>query len=214
VYSYTAGSIAVGADGMTFVWSPANGFGIASQYSDDMGSTWNVPSGLPVGLVVVADKQNAAYFYATDGNGAVYVSQDSGKTYAKTATVSGANSALAVNYAKAGDLWLGGNKLYHSTDFGNTWTTVGPSSLYYVNQLALGMPAPGSTYQGIYLRGDVNGVSGVYRSTNMGVSLLRVNDDRHQYGGNITTMTADPRVYGRYYLGTNGRGIIYGDIAH
>jgi hypothetical protein len=214
VYSYTAGSIAVGADGLTFVWSPANGLGIASQYSNDMGNTWNLPANLPSNLVVVADKQNASYFYATDGNGSVYVSNDGSKTYAKTATVSGANNALVVNYAKAGDLWLGGNKLYHSGDFGKTWTTVGPSSLSYVNQLALGMPAPGAAYQAIYIWGNVNGITGAYRSTNQGASLLRVNDDEHQYGGNISVMTADPRAYGRYYLGTNGRGIIYGDIAH
>ncbi len=132
----------------------------------------------------------------------------------KPATVTGANGALVVNYATAGDIWLGGNKLYHSIDFGKTWATVGPSSLYYVNMLALGMPSPGGPYQAIYVYGNVNGTQGVFRSTDSGKTFLRVNDDRHQYGGNISVMTADPRVFGRYYLGINGRGIIYADIAH
>jgi photosystem II stability/assembly factor-like uncharacterized protein len=209
--AWTAGSIAVSADGKRFVWSPGNGLGLEAQYSTDYGTTWISPAGLPVNLVVIADKQNPAYFYATDGGGGVYVSNDGNQSYTKAATVAGANGALIVNYAKAGDVWMGGNKLYHSTDFGKTWTPVGPASLDYVNLLALGMPARNAAYQAIYINGKVNGTQGIFRSTDGGNTWLRVNDDQHQYGGNITVMTADPRVFGRYYLGTNGRGIIYGD---
>jgi len=54
---------------------------------------------------------------------------------------------------------------------------------------------------------------GTFRSTDSGGTFVRVNDDQDQYGGNITVMTADPQIFGRYYLGTNGRGIIYADIA-
>jgi photosystem II stability/assembly factor-like uncharacterized protein len=213
-YMWTLGSIAVSADGTKFVWSPANGWGLPSYYSADYGSSWNIPAGLPNGLVAIADKQNGQYFYATDGGGHVYVSSNGGQSYSQTGTVAGANNELIANYAAAGDLWMGGNKLYHSTDFGKTWTTVGPSSLYYVNQLALGMAAPGASYQTIYIWGNVSGVQGVYRSIDDGNTFVRVNDDQHQYGGNITVMTADPRVFGRYYLGTNGRGIIYADVEH
>jgi hypothetical protein len=40
---------------------------------------------------------------------------------------------------------------------------------------------------------------------------VRINDDSHQYGW-ISPIAGDPRIYGRVYLGTNGRGVVYGDI--
>ncbi|MGC2660784.1 MAG: hypothetical protein WA324_22740 [Bryobacteraceae bacterium] len=207
--SGNAGNIAISADGKRFVWSPGNG--LPSQYSTDFGSTWNAPSGLPTGLTVIADKQSPLYFYATDGSGAIYTSADGGQTYQQTATVNGGGTALVANYATAGDLWLGGNKLYHSVDFGKTWSTIGPSALTSVKLVSLGMPYPKAPYSSIYIFGTFEGTTGVFRSDDSGGWFLRVNNDLHQYGGNITTMTADPRVYGRYYLGTNGRGIIEGD---
>ncbi len=205
--SGSAGSIAVSADGARFAWSPGNS--LASQYSLDYGTTWLAPAGLPVGLTVVADKRNPQFFYAGDGGGKVYVSSNGGVSFTNTATVTGANAALVANYASAGDLWMGGGKLYHSKDFGKTWTAVGPPALSQVNQLALGMPPPNAQCQTIYINGTIAGTQGIYRSTDGGNKFVRVNDDRHQYGGNISVMTADPRVFGRYYLGTNGRGIIY-----
>jgi xyloglucan-specific exo-beta-1,4-glucanase len=54
-------------------------------------------------------------------------------------------------------------------------------------------------------------VQGVFRSADEGASWIRINDDQHQYGWIGQTVAGDPRVFGRVYLGTNGRGILRGD---
>jgi hypothetical protein len=47
----------------------------------------------------------------------------------------------------------------------------------------------------------------------MGASWVRINDDAHQFGM-LGTISGDPRIYGRVYVGTQGRGIVYGDLSH
>jgi hypothetical protein len=43
---------------------------------------------------------------------------------------------------------------------------------------------------------------------------VRINDDQHQFGApNRPIIIGDPRIYGRVYLTTGGRGVIYGDRA-
>jgi xyloglucan-specific exo-beta-1,4-glucanase len=45
------------------------------------------------------------------------------------------------------------------------------------------------------------------------VTWLRLNDDQHEYGRRYRVIAGDPRIFGRVYVGTDGRGIVYGDIA-
>jgi hypothetical protein len=42
---------------------------------------------------------------------------------------------------------------------------------------------------------------------------VRINDDAHQYGWTGGAITGDPRVYGRVYVSTNGRGVVYADTS-
>src|SRR5690242_21794513 len=63
----------------------------------------------------------------------------------------------------------------------------------------------------MYLVGTVGGVAGVFRSDDGSNSWVRINDDQHQFGNIGGAITGDPRIYGRVYLGTNGRGIFYAD---
>jgi hypothetical protein len=65
----------------------------------------------------------------------------------------------------------------------------------------------------VYTSARIRGVRGLFRSDDAGRHWVRINDDRHQYGWTGSTLTGDPRVHGRVYVGTNGRGIIVGDLA-
>ncbi len=58
--------------------------------------------------------------------------------------------------------------------------------------------------------GIVNGKDAIYRSDDSAKTWVRINDDRHQYGL-LLLITGDPRIYGRAYVGTHGRGVFYGD---
>ncbi|MFE9652432.1 cellulose binding domain-containing protein [Micromonospora sp. NPDC006431] len=77
--------------------------------------------------------------------------------------------------------------------------------------VGFGKAAPGQGYPALFTIGTVDGTPGVYRSDNAGAGWVRINDDQHQYGNAGEALTGDPRVYGRVYLGTNGRGILVAD---
>ena len=63
-----------------------------------------------------------------------------------------------------------------------------------------------------YLIGKIAGVYGFYRSDDLGRSWIRINDDQHQFGG-VTCISGDPRIYGRVYVGSSNRGVLYADPA-
>jgi photosystem II stability/assembly factor-like uncharacterized protein len=56
----------------------------------------------------------------------------------------------------------------------------------------------------------VGETSGFFRSDDKGATWLRINDDQHQFGF-CNLIIGDMRVYGRAYVGTGGRGIVYGE---
>jgi hypothetical protein len=108
-----------------------------------------------------------------------------------------------------GDVWLTNFKeLNHSTNSGKTYETV--AGVTEANALGFGKAADGKKYPALYLIGKINDVAGFFRSDDVGATWVRVNDDRHQYGF-CSVITGDPRVYGRVYVGTGGRGIVYGE---
>jgi xyloglucan-specific exo-beta-1,4-glucanase len=77
--------------------------------------------------------------------------------------------------------------------------------------IGYGKAAPGQTYMALYTVAKIDGVRGVFRSDDVGATWVRINDDDHQYAKINMAITGDPRIYGRVYLGTNGRGTLYAD---
>ena len=112
--------------------------------------------------------------------------------------------------AGKGDLWLAfrSNGLYHSSDAGATFTKLAAVQESY--SLGFGKAAAGRNYPALYLTGKVGTLQALFRSDDAGATWVRINDDQHQYGW-INHVTGDPRIYGRVYFATGGRGIIYGD---
>ncbi|MGW9047744.1 RICIN domain-containing protein [Streptomyces lydicus] len=208
VGSADMGRVALAADGSTIVWSEA---GQAPYRSTDKGSSWSRVSGLGTDAVVVADRSSAQSFYSLAG-GTLYASTDGGATFTARATHL-PDGRLAAVPGIAGDLWIAGSAkgLLHSTDGGRTFTTL--KAVQSASALGFGKAAPGASYQALYLIGSVKDVTGVFRSTDKGATWLRVNDDAHQWGsiGGVGVITGDPDTYGRVYVGTNGRGLQYGD---
>lgn len=214
------GYVAVGADGGTIVWSPG---GEPVSYSTDHGATWTISAGISEGAMVSSDRVNPNKFYGF-ANGKFYYSTDGGATFTESAAA-GLPKALTSNFKAVpgieGDIWLGAAKdnsdiensfgLFHSTDSGQTFTKV--SNVEEAATIGFGKAKPGEDYMALYSYAKVNGKYGIYRSDDEAATWIRINDDEHQFGSANRTITGDPRVYGRVYVGTNGLGIVTGDIA-
>ncbi|MFJ6527093.1 cellulose binding domain-containing protein [Streptomyces longwoodensis] len=210
------GTVAAAADGSRFVWSPQ---GTGVQYTTGFGSSWSASSGIPAGAVVESDRVDPKTFYGFK-SGKFYVSSDGGATFtasAATGLPSGDSVRFKALPGTKGDVWLAGGAsdgaygLWHSTDAGATFTKL--SGVEQADTIGFGKAAAGASYQTLYTSAKIGGVRGIFRSTDKGASWTRINDDAHQWGWTGGAITGDPRVYGRVYVATNGRGIVYGDTS-
>jgi xyloglucan-specific exo-beta-1,4-glucanase len=205
------GTIAAAADASRVLWAPSSA---PVSYSTDNGNSWIASTAIPQGSAVASDRVNPKKFYGL-GQNKFWVSTDGGATFtASAATGLPASGNVKAVAGHEGDIWVAGgasNGLWHSTDSGATFTKL--SSLTGADVVGFGMAAPGQSYPAIYISGIVSSVHGIFRSDDGGATWIRINDDQHQYGSTNSTITGDPRIYGRVYFGTNGQGIVYGDIA-
>lgn len=225
-----AGSVAVSADGEIWEWTPQ---GESAFTTSDRGATWTQASGLPAGRRVIADPVSPRVFYAVSlKDSKLFTSTDGGRTfspqtitlpgdppYAQTAfhgDLRGGQNRVYAAPARGGDLWLPTvNGLYHAYPLPRRPLAVTFARLTGVEQIrafGFGKSAPGASYPALYLAGTVDGQPGVFRSIDEAKTWIRINDDVHQWGL-ILQITGDPRIFGRVYIGTHGRGILYGDPA-
>lgn len=114
------------------------------------------------------------------------------------------------NYTGTG-LWNVAGKgdagLFHSTDGGSSLKKVsGVLTATYVG-FGKGKTEGKST---LYIKGiEKTGIEGLFRSDD-GNNWTKISDDKHNFGG-VTIVIGDPCIYSRVYLGSKGRGMIYGE---
>ncbi len=235
-----AGWVAVSADGGTCVWAVAERIFLHSRnviVSHDGGATFrccrvldrdgNPASG---GMKPIADRCDARVFYGFGDRGQLYVSTDGGDTFrekqapanfpaadfarvdcADKTEIRAASGQLGDVYTATGvGLW----KLHYdrtSDRFtGRCLTEEGDR----VGCVGLGLGRPGGDYasepKALYIHGCLGGTFGFWRTLDEGRTWQRINSDRQMYGG-IHSVDGDKRVFGRFYLATGGRGLIYGE---
>ncbi len=216
------GNIAVSSDGATWVWTPQRS---PVFFTGNRGASWVQSTGAPDNTRIVADRVNPRKFYGLSlFDGKLFVSGDGGATFAEQPLVlpdglpqrggnrgdnRGGQDRVYATPGKEGDLWLAAfNGLYHSTDTGKAFARL--EGVQEIHAFGFGKAAPGADISALYLIGTVEGQRGIFRSDNGARSWVRINDDQHQWGL-LLHITGDPKQYGRVYVGTHGRGTMYGD---
>lgn len=219
-----SGHVAVAADASSIVWAPKNG---KLSVSFDGAKTWksalgiDAPAKLPdwsvVGQHPASDRVNPKKFYVYDASaGKAFTSEDGGGNF----KISDTPMPILPEYAltplsvqtvpgKEGHVWIStGKDLYRSTDSGKSYDAF--LTVSEAQAIGFGKAKEGSDYPAAYLIAKVADVEGIFRSDDGGSSWTRINDDRHMFGS-AGLIIGDPKKYGRVYIGTHGRGILYGD---
>ncbi len=219
------GHIAVSSDGSTWVWASERS---AIYFTRDRGASWTESKGAPADTRIISDRVNPQKFYGLDlVGGKLFVSTDGAATFsAKLLALPGGlpkplsrgnnrgddrggQDRIYATPGREGDLWLAAfDGLYHSADAGKSFARL--PGVQEIHAFGFGKAAPNANSPALYLVGIVQGMRGIFRSNDSAHSWVRINDDQHQWGL-ILHITGDPKQYGRVYVGTHGRGIVYGD---
>jgi len=230
--------VVLSADGKVLLHRPENS---SSVYrSADQGKTWTAVTGLDGQAQyarIVCDPVNADVFYLLNQQGKLLKSTDKGVSFAAVGSLEddskslyqSSNGLIRTVPGREGHLWapldqaqawapngkFSTNGLAYSEDGGATWTRF--PSVNSAHAVGIGKAAPGAGYETLFIWGVAGGASnplGVYYSVDKGTTWKRMNDDQHQFGGpgNGAFVQGDMNVFGRVYMSTVGRGLIYGNI--
>lgn len=215
------GRVAIAATGSRILWAPQIG---EPYFTDDFGVTWikSESEGALKALVrggdvfqyhqpLAADGQDLNRFYAFK-SGNLWLSEDGGARWQKAAHLEdeGTHALLSVPH-QPGHLWIAMNNhgLRRSVDGGLVWSRL--SNVTRAALLALGKNPPGREYPALYLLGAVKQEEGMFRSDDEGESWVRIDTPEQRLGDQPNTLAGDWQHFGRVFVGTNGRGILYGE---
>lgn len=221
-----SGRVAVSAtDCQHAIWVPE---GASAYLTLNGGQTWQPSLGAPHDIIsdrwnytqpLASDRVSSVLFYLFL-RGAFYGSTDGGRSFSQIASLPAPTfdprSGLPGPSIKAtpgvrGQVFvcLQDSGLFRSDDAGHSFSRV--SGVDRCQLFALGRPMPASSVPTLFVYGLVDGIAGIFRSSDLGRSYLRIDSKSQPIGDQAMVMEGDPRVFGRVYIGTNGRGTFYGE---
>lgn len=237
----TSGWAAISADGETIVWAVGAVISATRLvYTNDLGENWTkskvydkdnkIIDEEEVTIKIMADRVNPNIFYGFGkniGGATFYISKDKGESFKQISapkgfpqvTLSGIDSEMPyeirVESGKQGVIWMAMQQyglwrinydLISNTFSGEIVSAKGD----YINRIGFGKAVINSDIKMLFTSGTIGNEYGFWRSEDGGRSWTRVNDDLNQFG-DIRSITGDSRVFGRIYVGTGTRGVVYGD---
>lgn len=182
---------------------------------------------------VFSDRVDDDIFYGFGDKGRFYVSVDGGLSFfeqelgqefpkielglvdcANKTEIRGESGKQGVFYMALGTsgLW----KLYYDKLSQKSEVIRLGSDSDEVYRIGLGVIEEGADYcsnnKALYVAARISGVYGFYRSIDDANTFVRINDVNQMFG-EINSIEGDSQVYGRFYIGTGSRGLIYGEPA-
>lgn len=234
-----AGWVAMSPDGQNIVWSIADGIRLPVEMviaSRDGGVSFERvhifdQAGEPVTrgyFKAFSDRADPRRFYGFGGEGQTYVSLDGGLSFhekpsdlpkadfglidtANKTEIRGAAGESGVFYIALGKdgLW---KYRCDAQDITCTRLTAPGDACY---RAGLGLGRPGGDYvsepKAVYFSGTIDGQYGFYRTLDEGKTFERLNRADQMYG-QINSIDGDKRVFGRFFLATGSRGVLYGEM--
>jgi xyloglucan-specific exo-beta-1,4-glucanase len=234
----THGLVVLSADGEVMLHRPENASTV--YRSADQGTSWDEVTGLDGQAQyarIVCDPINANVFYVLNQQGVLLRSSDKGVSFSAAGSVQdnsqnlwqASNGLIRTVPGKQGHIWApldqaqswssngkySTNGLALSEDGGETWSRL--ASVHSAQAVGIGKAAEGAPYETIFIWGvigDDTSPLGIYRSIDKGATWERINSDAHQFGGpgNGAFVQGDMNVFGRVYMSTVGRGLIFGNL--
>ncbi len=235
-----AGWTAVTSDGKTILWGLARGNVLpvpALLYTGDEGQTWHQSLVYGLNGELITDDQTAIkvfsdrvwpdILYGFGQESRMFVSLDKGRTFQELPLpedfpkrdLSGIDSKqhyeirvqreapgiLWLSLAEAG-LWRLAIDLEENKVFPQRISREGDT----VYRVGLGKEVKEGAPQALYINGTLEGTYGFYRSLDGGTTFQRINTDQQMFG-DIRSICGDPRTFGRFYIATGTRGVLYGE---
>ncbi|HYX36351.1 MAG TPA: hypothetical protein VE954_24870 [Oligoflexus sp.] len=208
--------------GARIIWVPQ---GQVPFYSEDRGTTWVASTGAPAGAMkgttifqcfnqpLAADRVDSNIFYLYK-SGRFYRSSDGSTTWAEVSSLPDSGDWHTIQAAPGmkGEVWAGldSSGIYRSSNSGDTFTRI--QKVQRARLMAFGKAAPGRSNPAVFVYGRVENNDGIFRSDDMGATWVAIGDSKVPIGNEPNTMAGDRQVFGRVYIGTNGRGIYYGQL--
>lgn len=215
------GRVAIAAQGQRILWAPQQG---EPHFTDDLGQTWTkCESGGELKYTVrgtdvfeshqplAADGGDANVFYIFK-RGKLWRSDDGAANWKMVCQMEDEGTHMIASVpGKPKQLWMSMNYhgLRHSVDGGETWVRIG--NVRQAQMFCLGKNPQGKEYPAVFIQGKINDTDGYFRSDDEGRTWVKIDLPSQRIGNQPNIMAGDWQVFGRVFVGTNGRGIFYGE---